>query len=247
MGLPLEWWCGPNSPHVSHLEPVMVAFLMLALPAAFAGKLSPSVVDSDGDGVYDNADVCQGEDDTVDLDANGVQDCVETFFSDFGFDSASSLTWLNLGGVTDWMAGDANGYAGSGSLRHHKYSGDPEDYLRSECMAVTPNTPHVLMAQYKLTSSSGSPQVLFQLLRFETLADCNSSGWSGELTVNDVVPGQELDWTTYETRFTTGGDTAYMRLIVRPRANSTTYLYLDNFLLHDDLDLDDEEIIDGMD
>ena len=84
----------------------LATLALLTNPVASAGKASSGAADSDGDGMPDSKDLCPGEDDTVDLDLNGTQDCVETFAHDFGFGpSDSGSFWTrNTGWVwhNDW-------------------------------------------------------------------------------------------------------------------------------------------------
>lgn len=222
----------------------MTAFILLALPAAFAGKqVNTSIwTDTDGDGVIDALDLCAGTDDSVDLDSNGVADCSETFVVGAAFDYGSQVTpWERPGSVfgeIGWASNhDGAGWASSGSLHLYVSPSRTLSDGMSECIAVSGNTSHVFLANYKLVSDDPNPRTDIYLYEFSSASKCNSI--SGAAVDHSFHETGTTGWDVMGSRFTTRSSTRYMRIYVRTLVQAgggTTApvrAYYDNILLHD--------------
>ncbi|MCB9676267.1 MAG: hypothetical protein H6737_14185 [Alphaproteobacteria bacterium] len=78
--------------------------------------LTAHAYDYDGDGVENGDDLCWLEDDSVDLDNNGIADCSETMFWAWGTDDPPELAgWMSVWSY-QFSQNDANGYVYSGSI-----------------------------------------------------------------------------------------------------------------------------------
>lgn len=218
----------------------MTAFLLLlALPAAFAGKVNYSLPDSDGDGVSDPSDLCDGEDDSVDLDADGIQDCVQTFVNDFGFRYYSSLYNWNSPQVS-WTAWgrdtiDGNSYANSGSMKMRAFTNGGGIVVDSDCLAVDPSTLHVMATQMKVESVVSNPHAALTVTLFDSLADCQINGTSARRVIYETSMGN-TGWRTWGDRFTTDATEHAVQIAFSTgvyNQTATVTLWVDNILLHD--------------
>lgn len=117
--------------------------LLLLSPLAFA-------LDTDLDGVDNVDDLCPYEDDTVDIDADGVADCGQTLLWEFGFgDEASLGYYLDAspfgGGNLVWgQDDDLNGYtAYSGAAMISNGTGDAVIEVE-QCVTLHPTKSYVV-------------------------------------------------------------------------------------------------------
>lgn len=223
---------------MTRVLPALLAAAALALPAtALAGgetKAGGSIwSDADGDGVHDSQDLCDGSDDTVDLDADGTADCSQSFLGTGPFDSSSDVAAWWFDGSFD--STDAEGYAGSGSMDLGT-GWFATAASMSPCVAVDPSTPHELLLQVDVANATANPNLYVQVWE-DTQSDCSGSTL-GQTTLDQVL-ADTGGWTVIGGRFTTSSQTRGVQVFVanlRPQnATTETEAWLDNVLLHDDI------------
>jgi hypothetical protein len=155
---------------MTRLAPFLIAAAFLLSGPAWAAK------DSDGDGVRDRQDACPGQDDRVDLDDNGVPDCLETRLAAASFEGREQgLAWEDdLAGHSAASVSfvDAQGYLYSGSM-DLELSG-PFDTATagssfSACVEVQPGSTQLVMAQLEIRSEGAGE---LRLLEYADLVDC---------------------------------------------------------------------------
>ncbi len=242
----------PHRP-TAHLGADMKTLIALALlvPSAALAKGPPVIsisLDSDGDGIYDYKDLCDGEDDTVDLDSNSVPDCSETFADDFGFEQTAAGSFWTTGGSLawyGWQSNDANGYSGSGSYQVYVPSMVHGGSVVSDCMSVTPSTPHVMLTQLRHQSFAASPRATLYVYSFDSMADCQGSGSTGRKDVDVEVNGAVNSWITWGDRFTTDSTAQAVKIYAFSSKigsdNGSSRFDIDNILLHDTLGDSEED------
>lgn len=174
-----------------------------------------------------------GEDPSIDLDANGVADCAETLVRN------SQITE----GATSWTAGpdariagggmDSKGAAGSASLQvtNTVMMNTPSTTSARQCVMLVSETQYVIAGQFYFAGNT--IQGLGAQLRvqpFEQQA-CAGGALSPQVTDIDMTAG---GWRTLQTNVLSGrAQSAYFEPAVRKSAGQgdATVLF-DNLLIH---------------
>ena len=218
------------------LPSVLTLALALASTSALAGgetKGGSTIwADADGDGVHDLFDLCNGDDDSVDLDNDNTADCSQTFVGTGTFNtSADTQSWQV---DATFESTDGNGYAPSGSMDlRNGYSATV--YTKSPCEAVSPATAHILLLQASATNPDDEVSVR---LYVEETASSDCTG-SAQLTSMGSLTGNTSGWDVLGSTFKTRATTHTLRVVVintdATPTSDTTELLLDNVLLHDNI------------
>ena len=177
-------------------------------------------------------DLCDGDDDSVDLDNDNTADCSQTFVGTGTFNTSADTQSWQVDGT--FASTDGNGYAPSGSMNlRNGYSATV--YTKSPCEAVSPATAHILLLQASATTADD--EVSVQLYVEETASsDCTGSA---QLRSIDSLSSNTSGWDVLGSTFKTRATTQTLRVVVvnadATPASDTTELFLDNVLLHDNI------------
>ncbi len=215
-----------------------IIFLSALLPMALAGdgetkKGDQIWSDDDGDGVHDLFDLCDGSDDSVDLDGSGTPDCSENFIGTGMFnDSSEAGAWWFGGSTAPWDATDAAAYAGSGSVDLDNGSAGTA-YMFSPCTTISQGQPHILLMNVDADNATNQPLVSLRLYEFSS-TDC--SGSSSKQVVDELTSdtsGFDIMGGKVSLKSTTRSVEVLIYNAFSSTSSGATDAYVDNVLLHD--------------
>lgn len=153
--------------------------LMLLIAAALADAL----VDTDLDGVVDILDYCSWEDDSIDIDGNGIADCDETMLEEFGMadDTSATSAWDRATSpataVDTWDPDDLRGYPYSGSMMFADMAPQGSSFgaafmETTECIVLASDTTYALTGTFA-AAAPDSTRVLLGVRLFMD-SDCEN-------------------------------------------------------------------------
>ncbi len=163
--------------------------------------------DSDLDGIDDTFDDCPWEDDSIDIDGNGVADCDETMLEEFGMAAEASATsaWVRATSpataIETWDPDDLHGYPYSGSMMFADMVQEGSTFgaafmETAECIALTDDTIYTLTARFAAIAPDSTE--VFLGVRLFMDSDCEHhwyeqgfyplSYWTDTWIVSDGAP-----------------------------------------------------------
>jgi len=183
--------------------------------------------DDDGDGVPDGSDVCDGSDDTVDLNDDQVPDCTQNVLPNGGFDGTLN-PWI---GAEYAPSTDANGMSRSGSALLSFIEGGPFVPFVAHCQMVEPGVYGLYSQSFV---ASGQEVEADTGVRVQAFSEPFCDVAEGYVTVVDRIVETPTDaWTTLSIEITVTPDRPYLAIyiVLEPTANDDVDGFVDNVLL----------------
>ena len=176
----------------------------------------------------------EGENTSIDLDANGVADCAETLVKNSQF----------VGGIQPNAAGpeaqialdsaDAQGFAGSASMKVTNTASTNVPTIRAgrQCIRLIPEQRYVIAGQFYITPGHAINGLGAQI-EVRLFSEPSCAGGEGSAQVTDIVM-TEGSWQSVKDEITSPrANSAYFEASVRKSANQPgASILFDNLLIH---------------